>query len=71
MAIGDQADQASNSFKAVNMALAEVSGLSSLINCNNAAKDDEFRQDLEYANFTNNTALAMPPFSNVSSIFIH
>ncbi|XP_031780778.1 proteasome subunit beta type-5 [Nasonia vitripennis] len=46
------------------MALAEVCGIDSFINLKNPRKDDEFTEELEYGNFTNNMALAMPPFSN-------
>ncbi|KAJ8672511.1 hypothetical protein QAD02_003770 [Eretmocerus hayati] len=49
------------------MALAEVCGINSFINLKNSKENEESCRDVEFDNFSNNMALAMPPYSNPSA----
>ncbi|XP_014203713.1 proteasome subunit beta type-5 [Copidosoma floridanum] len=46
------------------MALAELCGLNSIINLNNSQQIDGFHHEIEFQNFTNSMALAIPPYGN-------
>lgn len=52
------------------MALAEVCGLNSFVNFKTTEENENVDSEIDFRNFSNNLQLAVPPYANVSTLFL-